>query len=218
MKLYWSPRSPFVRKVLVVAHEIGAVRSIQRVPMVIISTQPNDELLALNPLGQIPTLITDGGEAIYDSAAICYYLDVVRGSGILHPVKPADRLVMERRQALGDGLSTLLLGWLSERSRQQPDQSAIRIAAANKKLQHIFQALEAEAAAMSGQTFDVGQAAVVAALGYLEFRFSQDWVWRERFPRLAAWWAAVSERPSVKATLHYDELAVARTGKAKGRK
>lgn len=220
MKLYWSPRSPFVRKVLVVAHETGAIRAIRRVPVVIISAQPNDELLEINSLAQIPTLVTDGGEAIYDSATICYYLDVVRGNGAMHPTEPAAHLAAQRRQALGDGLSTLLLGWLVERSRQQPDQSAMRIAAANKKLPHIFRTLEAEAAEMPALPFDVGQAAIVAALGYADFRFGQDWVWRDRYPKLAAWWAAMSERPSVKETVHYDELAAARMagGTAKGRK
>ncbi len=226
MKLFWSPRSPYVRKVLVVAHETGAENAIERIPMVIMSTQPNDELLALNPLGQIPTLITDTGQAIYDSAAICHYLDVVRAKGALHPNDPKARLDMERRHALGDGLTALLLGWLLERSRQQPDQSAMRIAAANKKLAYIFQALEAEIETTAALPFDVGHISIVAALGYLEFRFSKDWVWRERFPKLADWWQLVSERPSVKATIHFDELAAARdkqpaqhgSAKTKGKK
>lgn len=208
MKLYWSPRSPYVRKVLVVAHETAAIGAIERIPVAIISTQPNDELLAHNPLGQIPTLLTDAGEAIYDSAAICRYLDVVLGDGRLHPADPQTSVAAARRQALGDGLSTLLLGWLSERSRRQPDQSAMRIAAAGKKMPHIFRALEAEASGHDGAAFDVGHAAIAAALGYLDFRFARDWDWREPYPALAAWWEAAQQRPSIRATVHYDELAM----------
>ncbi|CAN7239094.1 glutathione S-transferase [Bosea sp. LjRoot90] len=209
MRLYWSPRSPFVRKVLVVAHEAGLNDVIERLPMVILSTQPNDGLLALNPLGQIPTLVTEEGEAIYDSAAICHYLDVVCGDGRLHPAAPAARTAALRRQALGDGLSSLLLNWLSERSRRQGEQSAMRIAAVHKKLPHIFQALEAEAGATDAASFDVGHAAIVAALGYLDFRFAPDFLWHERYPRLAQWWEAAQQRPSVAVTAHYDELATA---------
>jgi glutathione S-transferase len=209
MRLFWSPRSPFVRKVLVVVHEIGLNEAIERVPMVILSTQPNDTLLALNPLGQIPTLVTEGGEAIYDSVAICHYLDVVRGDGRLHPAAPEARTAALRRQALGDGLSWLLLNWLGERSRRQGEQSAMRIAAVHKKLPHIFRVLEAEAAAADAASFDVGHAAIVAALGYLDFRFAPDFPWHERYPRLAQWWQGAQQRPSVAATVHYDELATA---------
>jgi glutathione S-transferase len=207
MKLYWSPRSPFVRKVMVAAHETGMADAIERMPVVIISTQPNDTLLAHNPLGQIPTLVTDDGEAVYDSAAICHYLDVVLGMGTLHPAAPRARLAAERRHALGDGLSTLLLNWLSERSRRQADQSAMRIAAAGKKLPYIFRALEAETTGSDPTAFDIGHVAMAAALGYLDFRFARDWNWRDRHPSLAAWWQAVQERPSMRATVHYDELA-----------
>lgn len=207
MKLYWSPRSPFVRKVMIVAHETGMADAIERMPVVIISTQPNDALLTHNPLGQIPTLVTDDGETVYDSAAICHYLDVVLGKETLHPTAPRARLAAERRQALGDGLCTLLLNWLSERSRRQTDQSAMRIAAAGKKLPYIFRALEAEAASSDAPSFDIGHAAMAAALGYLDFRFARDWIWRDRHPALAGWWQTVQERPSMRATAHYDELA-----------
>lgn len=216
MKLFWSPRSPYVRKVMIVAHETGAVDAIDRIPVTIISTQPNDALLAHNPLGQIPTLLTDNGEAVYDSAAICHYLDAVRGDGRLHPTDLVTRLAAERRHALGDGLSALLLAWLSERSRRQPDQSAMRIAAVNKKLPHIFRALEADVAGPHAAAFDIGHVAIAAALGYLDFRFPSDWDWRERYPTLAAWWKTLQARPSIGATVHYDELAAAAARKQDG--
>lgn len=205
MKLYWSPRSPFVRKALIAAHETGLIGEIELIPSIAMATQPRDELLAINPLGQIPVLFAEG-EAIYDSSAICYYLDAIRGNGTLHPSDPRARLSAERRHALGDGLSALLLNWLTERTRQQENQSATRIAAANKKLPYIFQALEEEAAAFDAQPFDVGHVAIIAALGYLGFRFQSDWDWRDRFPALSGWWDHVQTRPSVAATKHYDEL------------
>jgi glutathione S-transferase len=141
--------------------------------------------------------------------AICHYLDVVRGAGRLHLATPEARTAALRRQALGDGLSWLLLNWLGERSRRQGEQSAMRIAAVHKKLPHIFRVLEAEAATADAATFDVGHAAIVAALGYLDFRFAPDFPWQERYPRLAQWWQGAQQRPSVAATVHYDELATA---------
>ena len=200
--LYGSPRSPFVCKVLIVAREAGVMDGIAVEQTRVFATNPADAMLQVNPLGQIPTLILSDGEAIYDSAAICHYLDVECGHGLLHPNSPHERTLMMRRQALGDTLSTLLLSWMGEKSRAQPEQSEIRIAAVRKKLPFIFRALENDVRASS---FDVGHAACVAALGYLEFRLAAECDWRASHPQLAHWFADVTARPSVAATAYYDE-------------
>src|SRR4051794_35537402 len=75
MRLHWSSRSPFVRKVMVVAHEVGLTDRIERVPTVVALTKPDLALLPTNPLGKIPTLVLADGTAIYDSVVICEYLD-----------------------------------------------------------------------------------------------------------------------------------------------
>lgn len=200
--LYGSPRSPFVRKVLIVAREAGVMDGIAVEQTRVFATNPTDAMLRINPLGQIPTLVLSDGEAIYDSAAICHYLDVECGHGLLHPASPHERTLMMRRQALGDTLSTLLLSWMGEKSRAQPEQSETRIAAVRKKLPYIFGAVEAD---VSAAGFDVGHAACIAALGYLEFRLAAECDWRATHKRLAAWFAEVSGRPSIAATAYYDE-------------
>jgi glutathione S-transferase len=75
MKLHWSPRSPFVRKVMVVAHDIGVAGRIERVRTVAAMMKPHPDLMLDNPLSKIPTLVLDNGKVLYDSAVICEYLD-----------------------------------------------------------------------------------------------------------------------------------------------
>ncbi len=85
MKLHWSPRSPFVRKVMVVVHELGLADRITCVRTVAASTKPHAELMQDNPLSKIPTLVLDDGTVIYDSPVICEYLDSLDGTPKLHP-------------------------------------------------------------------------------------------------------------------------------------
>jgi glutathione S-transferase len=59
MKLHWSPRSPYVRKVMVAAHELGLADRLQTVRTVVGGTTPHAELMRENPLGKIPTLVLE---------------------------------------------------------------------------------------------------------------------------------------------------------------
>ncbi len=75
MKLHWSPRSPFVRKVMIAAHELGLADRITCVRTVVATTRPHAALMDENPLSKIPTLVLDDGTVLYDSPVICEYLD-----------------------------------------------------------------------------------------------------------------------------------------------
>ncbi|WP_395675691.1 glutathione S-transferase family protein [Inquilinus sp.] len=208
MKLYWSPRSPFVRKVMVVVHEAGLAGRVETEAVRVTATETHPRVMAHNPLGKIPTLMLDDGTAIYDSPVICEYLDTLHDGPPLLPRDPATRLRSRRWEALGDGLAETLLAWLGERFRQQPGQSDSRIAVCRTKLAAILSALEAEAADLDASPFCIGQAAIGAALAYLDFRFG-DVTWRPDHPCLAAWHEAFSARPSAVATAFWDELAAA---------
>ena len=70
MKLYYSATSPFVRKCLVAAHELGLRDRIELVPANAHPVTRDRALVALNPLGQVPTLVTDDGAVLYDSRVI----------------------------------------------------------------------------------------------------------------------------------------------------
>ena len=120
MKLHWSPRSPFVRKVMVVVHELGLADRIACVRTVAATTKPHADLMQDNPLSKIPTLVLDDGTVIYDSPVICEYLDSLDGAPKLHPAEPKARLVALRRQALGDGFLDMLVLLRDERMRAHP--------------------------------------------------------------------------------------------------
>ena len=85
MKLHWSPRSPFVRKVMIAAHELGLVERIERLRTVVAMRDPNLDLLADNPLAKIPTLVLEDGTVLFDSLTICEYFDHLAGGGRLFP-------------------------------------------------------------------------------------------------------------------------------------
>jgi glutathione S-transferase len=203
MKLHWSPRSPFVRKVMVVAHELGLTDRLQTVRTVVGGTTPHLELMRENPLGKIPTLVLEDGTTIYDSPVVCEYLDTLHAGPRLFPDWP-DRLVAMRRLALGDGLLDIALAWLGERFRPPEKQSEPHMALWQAKIRGCVDALEAEADALAASRFTIGHIAIGIALSYLDFRF-QDLSWRDGHPRLAAWHATFDARPSVLANPPVDD-------------
>ena len=117
MKLHWSPRSPFVRKVMICAHELDLAGRIDKVRTMVRMTEPNAALLADNPLSKIPTLVLDDGTTIFDSLTICEYLDHLAGGGKLFPRDPNSRFLALTRHALANGLLDMLILW-AQRARQ----------------------------------------------------------------------------------------------------
>src|SRR3954449_13055856 len=104
MLLHWSPRSPFVRKVMIAAHELGLSERIETVRTVVAASQPNTELMKDNPQSRLPTLRLADGTAIYDSPVICEYFDMLAGGGKLFPQAFPERLVALRRPTLRGGM------------------------------------------------------------------------------------------------------------------
>lgn len=203
MKLHWSPRSPFVRKVMIVIHECGLSDHIDCVRTVAAMAKPHAELMKDNPLSKIPTLLLDDGTALYDSPVICEYLDTLRGGGpMLFPGEPKARMTALRRQALGDGFLDLLVLLRDERMRAQPSDSHLVSAAMRKKA--VLGSLEQEARALADTPFGIGHVAIGCALSYLDFRYGSE-NWREDHPRLAAWHREFARRPSARATEPADD-------------
>ncbi|ANN72873.1 glutathione S-transferase family protein [Bordetella bronchialis] len=195
MKLHWSPRSPFVRKVMIVLHEAGIADRVACVRTPVAMDKPNPELVRDNPLIKLPTLVLDDGTAIYDSRVICAYLNDLAGAGLL-PAEPRARLTAERRQALGDGLMDVLLLYRQERNKPPARQTPAWLDAFGLKVDAVLAALEKEAPALQATPFDLGLIAIGCALSYLDYRFS-DMPWRDGHPLLAAWHREFSARPSV---------------------
>jgi glutathione S-transferase len=204
MKLHWSPRSPFVRKVMIVAHEAGLIDRIECVRTVVASTRPHAELMKDNPLSKLPTLVLDDGTVLYDSPVICEYLDQLNPGPKLLPAAGAARLVVQRRQALGDGFLDFLLLWRNEREREHPSQPHLDSYAAKRSA--TLAALDREAADLDRSAFSLGHVAIGCALSYLDFRFAGE-DWRRGHPGIAAWHAGFAARPSVRATDPVDDTA-----------
>src|SRR5215472_6939242 len=89
VKLYYSPNSPYARKCLVVAHELGLRERIETVGANATPTKMDPDIAAKNPLGKVPTLVLDDGTAIYDSPVIAEYLNALAGGDIVPPAGPA---------------------------------------------------------------------------------------------------------------------------------
>lgn len=204
MTLHWSPRSPFVRKVMILAHEVGVADRLRCVRTVVGGTTPHLELMRDNPLGKLPTLVLEDGTAIYDSPVVCEYLDTLHAREKMYPARGVERLVALRRQALGDGMLDIGVQWLGERGRPAERQSQPHIELWRLKLRTAVAALENEADALAATPFGIGHIAIGVALGYLDFRFAAE-QWREGHPRLAAWHALFAARPSVAANAPVDD-------------
>jgi len=202
MKLHWSPRSPFVRKVMIVAHEAGLADRLTLVRTVAATTKPHPELMRDNPLSKIPTLVLDDGTVVYDSPVICEYLDRMHAGPKLFPPDGAARMTALRRQALGDGFLDFLLLWRDERARAQP--SDVHLASYAAKRKSTLAAIDREVDNLAASAFSIGHIALGCALGYLDFRFAAE-DWRGDHPRLARWHADFGARPSVQATEPVDD-------------
>lgn len=196
MKLHWSPKSPYVRKVMVCAHELGLHDRLELVRSVAAMQKPNARLMQDNPLSKIPTLVLDDGFALFDSVVICDYLNDLAG-GPLFPPAGADKWQALRWNAFGDGLLDALILWRNEREREAP--LAALMAAFEVKVQAALRQLDSETQALAAAPFSIAHIAVGCALGYLDYRFD-SFAWRRQAPRLAAWFEALGQRPSFAGT------------------
>ncbi len=204
MTLHWSPRSPYVRKVMIAIHEMGLQDQIKIVRTVAGGTAPHLALMQVNPVGKIPTLELPNGTAVYDSPVIIEYLDTLHHGPKLYPPVWPERLTALRRHALGQGMLDNALPLLSEGFRPPEKQSEPHKDLWRAKLRACVTALEAEADALADSAFSVGHIAIGVALGYLDFRFA-DLAWRDGHPRLTAWHAGFDARPSVQANVPVDD-------------
>ena len=198
MKLHWSFASPFVRKVMVVAHETGIVDRLQLIETTVSMGEANPVVQRANPLSKIPTLILEDGASLYDSRAICEYLDSLHDGPKLFPPAP-QRWDVLRRHCLGDGLMDTLILWRQERLKPQARQTPEWLATFARKIEVTLAQLDVAAAALAHPPFDIGHIALGCALGYMDFRFA-DVDWRANAPRLAGWHATFEARPSAIAT------------------
>jgi glutathione S-transferase len=199
MKLFFSPTSPFARKVMVVAHEKGTAEEIERIEVAVSPVLRNEQLVARNPIGKVPCLVLDDGRAFVDSRVIAAYLDSI-SLPHLNPDAGPDRFDALTLEALADGLveASILVRYettLRPADRRWDKWHDGQMA----KVDGVLKTLEANWARHLAGPVTIGVIAVGCALGYLDFRFA-DKDWRRAHPRLAAFFARFGERPSMRAT------------------
>lgn len=198
MQLYYSAASPFVRKCLVCAQELGLRERIELLPAVPHPVDRDAAVVARNPLGKIPTLLTDDGVALYDSRVICEYLNTV-GDGHLLPANGAVRWAALTLQTLADGImDAAVLIRYENAARPENLRWSAWIDGQLAKVHSGLAQLELQAQGFATRV-DIGTIALGCALGYLDFRYS-GLAWRERHPVTAAWFAKFAQRESMQAT------------------
>jgi glutathione S-transferase len=183
MILRFSPSSPFVRKVRIAITLLGFDKdvTIERAD----TTDPNDSLRKINPLGKIPVLIVEDGSAVYDSRVILDYLDDRAGGGKIVPRDSKARLAALRLQALADGiLDASILTVYEGRYRKAEMHEPKWLELQAGKVSRGLSVVEAAPPAIEPMP-DVGQITLACALGYRDFRFGGSW--RSEYPRLVAW-------------------------------
>ena len=177
MKLIGSLTSPYVRKVRVVMAEKKL-----ECELVLEDVWSNDAIVKSNPLGKVPCLVLDGGEAIFDSRVIVEYLDTLSPVGKLIPPSGRERTEVRTWEALADGLldasilARLETSWPG-RTPEQRSQGWI-----DRQMRTVHHALKAISQGLgdkpycAGNHLSLADVAVGCALGYLDFRFSEiDW-------------------------------------------
>ena len=197
MKLIGSTTSPYVRKVRIVMAEKKLDYQ-----FVIENVWADDTTISTsNPLGKVPCLVMEGGEAVFDSRVIVEYLDTLSPVGKLIPAQGRERAEVKTWEALADGLmdagllARMETGW-AHRPPEQQCQAWI-----DRQMGKITESLKAMSQGLGDKPFCSGihlslsDIAVGCALGWLEFRFPEV-PWRTEHPNLARLMDKLMQRPS----------------------
>jgi glutathione S-transferase len=195
MQLFFSPNSPYVRKCLVASHELGLEGRIKLLASNANPIKRDAEIIAKNPLGKVPTFITEDGQTLYDSRVICEYLDDL-AKGTLHPHSGKARWEALTLQSLGDGMmDACLLARYEDIARPEAMRWPEWRAGQLDKVETALTYLEANIAVVTDRV-DIGSLTIGCALWYLDLRFD-DLDWRTRHPKVKAWYVKFSQRPSM---------------------
>lgn len=194
MKLLYTPRSPYARKVRVTAIEKGI--ELELVSEDLVNKSPG--LVKANPLGKIPTLILDNGQTIFDSPVICEYFDHLKPKPAIIPKASQKRLAVLTLAAAADGLMDVTVAMFMEKVRHPGDFDAAFIAANEITLKRCFAYFDAQVDVF--KELNIASIGLASAIGYLNFRMPHLWPAAD-YPRLARWYEEFSKRPSMKKTV-----------------
>lgn len=205
MKLFWTPASPFVRKVLVAAIELNLREQIDIHPTYwphewgsrTVALDP--AFVAANPIGRIPALVTKDGVAIPESNWICDYFDTLNSGKKLLPQSGAARWQCIRMLAIADGALEAMILRRAELLRDKNEQSPGFLGKQKDRIFRCFDTIESEFDTLEGD-LTLAQISTGIACSYMEFRYPGD-NWANGYPKLSVWSAAFSRRPSMAQTM-----------------
>jgi glutathione S-transferase len=195
MKLLGSVISPYTRKVRVVLAEKRIECDFEPVDV----NPPENPVNAHNPLGKVPTLLLDDGEALFDSRVIVEFLDSASPIARLIPEDNRERVAVRRWEALADGALDAGLLIRYESLRPKKLQSADWTAKQAGKLKRglaLMSAQLGERGWCHNDRYTLADIAVGCCLGWVEFRKPGGVEWRAEYPNLARHYEKLMERPA----------------------
>lgn len=197
MQLFYSPTSPFVRKSIIVAKILGCYERILLLDSAAHPIQRDQNILKNNPLAQVPTLITNEGEALFDSKVICEYLnDLYHGTLFGNDENKWNIL---KEHCVADGIMSTTVQLRIE--TQIRPTALVWEDLANGYLDKIKTSLhyfEQHDEALL-RHLNIAQITLACALAYLDFRFP-DVDWRKSSPKLTKWFTQFSQHSFMKET------------------
>ncbi|WP_455823615.1 glutathione S-transferase family protein [Pseudomonas graminis] len=200
LTLFHNPASPFVRKVRVLLIETGQQDRVALQVCMPTPVNPDAQLVQGNPVGKIPALRLADGTVLHDSRVILDYFDYQH---VGNPLIPRDGSARWRRLTLAsmaDGIMDAAVLVRYESALRPVEKHWDQwLDEQRNKIRRTLAELEQEAIAELTSRFDIASISVACALGYLDFRHP-DMQWRSANPQLAAWYAEVSQRPSMLET------------------
>ncbi|NOL48578.1 glutathione S-transferase family protein [Pelistega europaea] len=205
MQLFFSPASPYVRKVLITAYERHVINKIKILSSSAHPIHRDLEIVKQNSSGKVPCAILPNNQALFDSRVICQYIDKVlanEGPSLYPETQYFEILTLE---ALGDSILDACLLCRYENILRPKDLFwETWYNAQMEKIDSGLNDLENKwFPLLDSQHFHAGCIATAATLGYLDFRFSNK-DWRVSHPKLAMWFQKISDRESIKNTTPHD--------------
>ncbi|MEM1075386.1 MAG: glutathione S-transferase family protein [Pseudomonadota bacterium] len=198
MKLFHAPTSPYVRKVVVLLHELNCAHDVGFHTVATTAFASDEGLKAANPLARLPALERDDGATLYDSRVITAYLNDLF-DGTFYP-QGADRWEVLTLEATGDGIMDSAVSMAYEtRLRPKEEQSSAWVEAQWEKINRSLGVLNTRWMSHLSGPLTMGQISVGCALSYLNLRHGER-QWQSDHTQLASWHAAFESRPSMIAT------------------
>ena len=197
MRLYATQTSPYARKVRIALLEKNIPCALEWVDLRV----ADHGALEHNPLGKIPVLVRNDGSAVYDSAVIIQYLEILHPEPAIIPHDPEARIETLRIEALASGIMDTTVAWVLEQRHSKDCQDAGMLQRARGKVLAALAVLQEETCAWQDvaavPVLNLAQIATIAAVGYVDLR-APDFLLQ--FPDLTTWMHALRQRPGISAT------------------